>query len=181
MAQKLILNRNDFNCTLTRLCCQIIEKHPKLEDTVLVGLQPRGIILCDRISGILQEKFAIKDLKTGKLDITFFRDDFRTHDKPLIPKSTEIDFMVEGKTVIMIDDVLYTGRSVRSGLDAILAFGRPAKVELLVLIDRKYSRDLPIQPDYTGKAIDSIMSDKVKVKWSETDQKDEVWLLSNQD
>ena len=111
------------------------------------------------------------------MDVTFFRDDFRHHQEPLVPKATQIDFLVEGKKVILIDDVLYTGRTIRAGLDSILAFGRPEKVELLVLIDRRYSRHLPIEPNYTGKTVDTISYEKVKVDWQETEGEDKVWLM----
>jgi pyrimidine operon attenuation protein / uracil phosphoribosyltransferase len=114
----------------------------------------------------------------GRLDITFYRDDIR---KELhVPSQTQIDFSIEGKRVVLIDDVLYTGRTIRAALDALMAFGRPAKVELLVLIDRRYSRELPVQPDYAGRTIDSIVSQKVKVLWKERDGRDDVLLLDNE-
>ena len=114
-------------------------------------------------------------IQYGKLDITFYRDDVR---KTLhIANATDIPFSIEGKTVVLIDDVLYTGRTIRAALDALLDFGRPSKVSLCVLIDRRFSRELPIQPDYSGKAIDTIVSDRVKVNWSETAEKDEVVLV----
>lgn len=117
----------------------------------------------------------IGNLQYGKLDITFYRDDVR---KELHKANhTAIPFSIEGKNVVLIDDVLYTGRTIRAALDALLDFGRPAKVELCILIDRRFSRQLPIQPDYIGKSIDSIVSQKVKVFWNEKDGKEEVMLL----
>ena len=113
----------------------------------------------------------------GKLDITFYRDDIR---KGLhIANRTDIPFSIEGKNVILIDDVLYTGRTIRAALDALLDFGRPEKVELCILIDRRFSRQLPIQPDYIGKSIDAIVSQKVKVFWKAKDGKDEVCLVND--
>ena len=132
-------------------------------DTVIIGLQPRGVFLSDRIMDEIRKEPAAKNINYGKLDITFYRDDIR---KELhVANHTDIPFSIEGKRVILIDDVLYTGRTIRAALDALLDFGRPGKVELCVLIDRRFSRQLPIQPDYVGKAIDSIISQKVKVEW----------------
>jgi pyrimidine operon attenuation protein/uracil phosphoribosyltransferase len=144
-------------------------------NTVIIGLQPRGVFLSDRIVAALKEIIPGHSFHYGKLDITFYRDDVR---KTLhIANETDIPFSIEGKSVILIDDVLYTGRTIRAALDALLDFGRPSKVSLCVLIDRRFSRELPIQPDYAGKAIDSIFTDKVKVNWKEKDEKDEVVLV----
>mgnify|MGYP000406150163 FL=1 len=115
-------------------------------------------------------------LQYGKLDITFYRDDVRT--SLHVANKTDIPFSIEEKNVILIDDVLWTGRTIRAALDALLDFGRPSKVELCVLIDRRFSRQLPIQPDYTGRAIDTITSQKVKVFWQEKDDKECVELIS---
>jgi pyrimidine operon attenuation protein/uracil phosphoribosyltransferase len=121
-----------------------------------------------------------KEVQCGNLDITFYRDDFRRREKPLIPSITNIDFSIENKRVILVDDVLYTGRTIRSGLDALLTFGRPSKVELLVLIDRRYSRDLPIQADYIGKTVDTLISERVSVEWKETEGEDKVVLFTKE-
>jgi len=126
----------------------------------------------------LQAEYNIGAIPVGYLDITFFRDDFRRREEPLRANQTKIDFLVEGKNVIFIDDVLYTGRSVRAALDAIQSFGRPARIELLCLIDRRFSRDLPIQPDYTGRRVDAIASQRVNVFWQEENGKDAVTLSS---
>ncbi len=161
--------------TVKRLAHQMLENNAVLENTVLIGLQPRGIYLSDRIVAELKEMFPEKKLHYGKLDITFYRDDVR---KSLhIANATDIPFSIEGKTVILIDDVLYTGRTIRAALDALLDFGRPSKVALCVLIDRRFSRELPIQPDFAGKAIDTIVTDRVKVNWRGKDEKDEVVLV----
>lgn len=161
--------------TIKRLANQILENHPELNDTVLIGIQPRGIYLSDRIVQEIQQETSAEKIQYGKLDITFYRDDIR---KELhVPNKTDILFSIEGKKVVLMDDVLYTGRTIRAALDALMDFGRPQKVELLVLVDRRYSRELPIQPDYTGRSIDSIVTQKVKVLWQERDGKDEVVLL----
>jgi pyrimidine operon attenuation protein/uracil phosphoribosyltransferase len=178
MKPRIILSNNQFDLTITRLCYQLIETHNDFSESVIIGLQPRGIYLAKRIHARLQDILKKKDIKLGTLDITFYRDDFRK--KELIPNSTNIDFIIEDKNVILVDDVLFTGRTIRAGLDAMLAFGRPKDVELLVLIDRRYSRNVPIQAKYIGRTIDSIASEKVKVEWKETDGEDKVWLLTNE-
>jgi len=172
---KNILNEQQLAITLKRLAHQILENHVGLKDTVLIGIQPRGIHLSDRIVQEMRQLNLSEKIKYGKLDITFYRDDVR---KELHrANQTDIPFSIENKKVILIDDVLYTGRTIRAALDALLDFGRPAKVELCVLIDRRFSRQLPIQPDYVGKAIDSIISQKVKVFWKENDGSQEVVLM----
>ena len=160
---KNILDGQQLAITIKRLAHQILENNPVPNDTVIIGLQPRGVFLSDRIMDEIRKEPAAKNINYGKLDITFYRDDIR---KELhVANHTDIPFTIEGKRVILIDDVLYTGRTIRAALDALLDFGRPGKVELCVLIDRRFSRQLPIQPDYVGKAIDSIISQKVKVEW----------------
>ncbi|MEW6468954.1 MAG: bifunctional pyr operon transcriptional regulator/uracil phosphoribosyltransferase PyrR [Bacteroidota bacterium] len=177
MKPRLILSSKQFDLTLTRLCHQLIETHNDFKDSALIALQPRGIYLGRRIHAKLRDILGKKDIKYGELDITFYRDDFRK--KELIPNATRIDFIIEDKNVVLIDDVLFTGRTIRAGLDAMLAFGRPKDVELLVLIDRRLSRNVPIQAKYVGRTIDSIASEKVKVEWKETDKEDKVWLFTN--
>ncbi|HEX6193996.1 MAG TPA: bifunctional pyr operon transcriptional regulator/uracil phosphoribosyltransferase PyrR [Chitinophagaceae bacterium] len=160
---KPILSSNHLDLTIKRLAHQILENNTDLANTVVIGLQPRGIFLSDRIVEEMRKEIPAGNIPYGKLDITFYRDDIR---KELhVANQTDIPFSVEGKRVVLIDDVLYTGRTIRAALDALLDFGRPEKVELCVLIDRRFSRQLPIQPDYTGKSIDSIISQKVKVEW----------------
>jgi pyrimidine operon attenuation protein/uracil phosphoribosyltransferase len=170
---KSLLNQQQIQLTIKRLASQILENNAGLQNTVLIGLQPRGIFLSDRIVQELSSQ--IDKIFYGKLDITFYRDDIR---KELhVPNQTDIKFSIEGKKVVLIDDVLYTGRTTRAALDALMDYGRPEKVELLVLIDRRYSRQLPIQADYTGRFIDSIVTQKVKVLWKERDEQDEVILI----
>jgi pyrimidine operon attenuation protein / uracil phosphoribosyltransferase len=171
---KTILNGTQVAITVDRLCHQLIENHLDFSKSVLIGLQPRGIYLSDRIYRTLQKLLPGVHINYGKLDITFYRDDFNT--QLYVPNETTIDFSLENKKVILVDDVLYTGRTTRSALDAMLDFGRPSVVELLVLIDRRFTRQLPIQADYTGRTVDAIISEKVKVRWAERDGKDEVIL-----
>ena len=160
---KSILSKEQLAITIKRLAHQILENHIDLENTVLIGIQPRGIYLSDEIAKEIKKELPAKKIQYGKLDITFYRDDIRKELHK--PNQTDILFSIEGKNVILVDDVLYTGRTIRAALDALLDFGRPEKVELCVLIDRRFSRQFPIQPDYVGKSIDSIISQKVKVEW----------------
>lgn len=176
MSKKTLLNSKDIEIILHRLACQLIENHNDFSNTVLIGLQPRGVFLANRIADLLKNEYHIKDLQLGLLDITFFRDDFRRRDEPLAATSTKIDFLIEDKKVVIIDDVLYSGRSVRSALTAIQSYGRPENIELLVLIDRRFSRHLPIQPNYRGRQVDAINEEKVLVSWKETHKKDAVYL-----
>lgn len=177
MKKQVILNEKQFDLTLQRLCHQLIENHNDFSNTVLVGLQPRGVHVLNRLKMMIELKLG-KSVQCGNLDITFYRDDFRRRERPLIPSVTNIDFIIEGKNVVLIDDVLFTGRSIRSGLDALLAFGRPQKVELLALVDRRFKRDLPIQGDYIGKAVDTLVSERVTVEWSEIEGEDKVILFT---
>ena len=179
MSQKVLLTSKEVNIILHRLACQLIENHNDFKNTILVGIQPRGTFLAERLKTLLEKEYQIKEIALGYLDITFFRDDFRRTEKPLEANKTKINFIVEDKKVIFIDDVLYTGRSIRSALTAIQSFGRPSEIELLVLIDRRFSRHLPIQPDYRGRQVDAINDEKVKVSWKENDGEDGVFLINN--
>ena len=173
-----ILNAEQLGITITRLCHELVENHDDFSRTALIGLQPRGVLLAARIVKRLGEITGLDNIRHGEMDITFHRDDFRRKSDPSLPGQTRIDFEVENLNVVLIDDVLYTGRTIRAGLDALLTFGRPAKVELLALIDRRFSRHLPIQPDYVGRTVDSIAHEKVGVEWLETTGVDRVTLSS---
>jgi len=178
MSNKILINSAEINIILHRLACQLIENHPNLENTVIIGLQPRGVYLAQRLITLLKEKFGIETVYYGQLDITFYRDDFRRSEEPLKANQTNIKFIVEDKHVIFIDDVLFSGRSIRAALTAIQSFGRPKSVELMVLIDRRFSRELPIQPDYTGRQVDVINQEKVKIYWKERDEQDAVYITN---
>ncbi len=181
MSQRVLLNSKEINIILQRLACQLIENHPGFVNTVIIGIQPRGVFLANRIIDILEKNYGIENIPSGQLDITFYRDDFRRSDKPLEANKTKIDFIVEDKNVVFIDDVLYTGRSIRAALTAIQSFGRPQGIELLTLIDRRFSRHLPIQPDYNGRQVDAINEEQVKVHWKEVQGEDAVYLISKQE
>ncbi|MCP9770801.1 bifunctional pyr operon transcriptional regulator/uracil phosphoribosyltransferase PyrR [Lacihabitans sp. LS3-19] len=175
--KRLILDQPLLDITIKRLCQEIIENHDPMENTVLIGLQPRGIFLADRIKHFLKEDFGV-DIPLGYLDATFYRDDFKRNGNILKPNSTEINFIIEDKNVILVDDVLATGRMVRAAIDAMQAFGRPEKVELLCLIDRKYNRDLPIQANFAGKKVNTLDSQRVLVEWTDQGhEKDSIWLI----
>lgn len=178
MSQKVLLSEKEINIILHRLACQLIENHNDFSQTVLIGIQPRGKFLANRLAQILKTHYKVANIKLGYLDITFYRDDFRRADKPLEANTTEINFLVEDKNVVFIDDVLYTGRSIRAALTAIQSFGRPKEIELLTLIDRRFSRHLPIQPNYRGRQVDAINEEKVKVNWKELGGIDSVYLIN---
>ncbi|TPV32519.1 bifunctional pyr operon transcriptional regulator/uracil phosphoribosyltransferase PyrR [Paucihalobacter ruber] len=178
MSKKLLLSAKEIDIILNRLACQLIENHNDFSDTVLIGIQPRGTFLAKRLADMLINNYNISKVELGSLDITFFRDDFRRGDKPLAANATHIDFLVEDKNVVFIDDVLYTGRSIRAALTAIQSFGRPRHIELLTLIDRRFSRHLPIQPDYRGRQVDAINNEKVIVNWKENNGEDAVYLIN---
>nr|WP_298927603.1 bifunctional pyr operon transcriptional regulator/uracil phosphoribosyltransferase PyrR [uncultured Allomuricauda sp.] len=178
MSQKVLLTSKEIHIILHRLACQLLENHLDFSNTVLIGIQPRGIFLAERLAKILKEEYKVKDIDLGFLDITFYRDDFRRGEKTLEANTTKIDFLVDDKNVVFVDDVLYTGRSIRAALTAIQSFGRPSDIELLTLIDRRFSRHLPIQPNYRGRQVDAINEEKVKVMWEENDGKDIVYLVN---
>lgn len=177
MQPRIILNSRRFELTINRLCYQLIENHNDFTNSALVGLQPRGIHLARRICEQLSKILRNNDILLGNIDVTFSRDDFRRREAPLIPRTTQMDFIVENKKVVLIDDVLYTGRTVRAGLDEVMAYGRPKGVELLVLIERRFCRQLPIEPNYVGISVDSIASERVKVEWKDIEGEDKVCLI----
>jgi pyrimidine operon attenuation protein/uracil phosphoribosyltransferase len=175
---RIILDSTQFDLTIKRLAHQLIENHNNFKNTIIIGLQPRGTFLADRVVAELKAIDSAYDVQSGALDVTFHRDDYRRQGIPLVPSKTEMNFDIEEKNVILMDDVLFTGRTIRAGLDAMLTFGRPSTVELLVLINRRYERHLPIQADYIGKNIHSIVSERAKVSWADTDGEDKVILYT---
>lgn len=175
--KRLLLSQPILDITIKRLGQEIIENHGDLSDCVIMGLQPRGIQLAERLVAFLSTELNT-EIKLGYLDATFYRDDFRRRDSPLTPNATKVPFIIEGKNVVLVDDVLATGRMVRAALDAMQAFGRPQKVELLCLINRSYNRDLPIQPDYVGQNVSTLDSQRVLVEWKgENSDADQIWLI----
>lgn len=181
MQKRILLSGQKIQITIQRLCHQLIENHNDFANTVLIGIQPRGTFFANRIHQELSKILKNDNLKKGNLDITFFRDDFRRKDGLVTANSTNIDFIIEDKKVILIDDVLWTGRTIRAAMDALLAYGRPESVELMVLIDRRFSRHLPIEANYIGQQVDSVDSQKVKVNWTENEGEDNVILLSEKE
>lgn len=176
MQKRLVLDQQQIDIILKRFCHQLIENHDTFDNTVLLGLQPRGPIVLNKLVKLLKEICGI-GVPFGYLDATFHRDDFRRRDFPLQANETKIDFLLEGKKVILVDDVLYKGRSVRAAMDAMIAFGRPQKVELMVLVDRKYTRDYPIMPDYFGVKVNTLESQYVVVEWAEKGfEEDAIWI-----
>ncbi len=181
MKEKILLNEKEIEITITRLCWELIENHDNFENTCIIGLQPRGVFFADRIVERLKELTKKDNFCYGRLDITFFRDDFGRRDELLLANQTDINFIVEHKRVIFIDDVLYSGRSIRAALNAIGSFGRPASIELMTLINRRFSRELPIFPKYIGKEVDAIASERVRVNWKSKTSQDSVTLVKTEE
>ena len=165
--QKEIISSRQLHVTLERLVCQIVENHKDFSQPAIIGIQRRGVILAGKLAEILRRDYGIENLRLGSLDTTFFRDDFRRRAEPPRANTTSIDFAVEGLRVIFVDDVLYTGRSIRAALSAINSFGRPSQIELLGLIDRRFSSELPIQHYYRGIQVDVVEGEKVVVDLTE--------------
>ena len=174
-----LIDSKHLGLIINRLCYQLIENHDHFNNTVLLGLQPRGVLFAERIVEKLKEIKPEANIKYGMVDPTFYRDDFRRNDKTLVASPTEIPFDLEKKTVILIDDVLYTGRTIRAGIEGLMEYGRPKSIELLVLVDRRFSRELPIEPKYIGRSIDSYDNQQVKVMWRKESGEDKVLLLTD--
>ena len=176
---KSILNNKRFQLTILRLCHQLLEQYPQMKNTCIIGIQEKGVLLAERIYQVMTQDLKIRNLKKGKLDITFYRDDFRRREDPLKASRTEVDFLVEGMNVILIDDVLYTGRTMHAAITALLDFGRPATVESLCLVDRRFNRQYPIYADYFGIRVDALDQAYVRVYWEDIDGEDSVSLFSD--
>jgi len=181
MKPRIILDQTQLRLTIDRLCHQLMENHGDFSRTCIIGVQPRGIYLSDRLVSRLREKMKKAEILYGKLDVSFYRDDFRHREKLISPHDTTIDFSVENRKVVLVDDVLYTGRTIRAALDALLDFGRPECVELLVLIDRRLSRHVPVEANYIGRQVDAVRHEYIKVNCKETTGKDAIWILPEKD
>ena len=168
MSNKILLDSEKIEIILRRLVYQLIENHKNFENTVLLGLQPRGVFFIKQILEIFKRDHPNLQIKNGILDYTFFRDDFRRSEKTLSASSSKIDFSIENKNVVLVDDVLFTGRSIKAAMSSIDTYGRPKSIELLVLIDRRFKREIPIQANYCGAKIDTFKGDRVKVVWGDT-------------
>ena len=180
LLEKLVLmNEESVSRTINRLCHEIIENNSSCKDVVLIGIHNRGVPISQRIQNKIKELIGI-DLQRGSLDITFHRDDYR--ERLVVPElmGTDINFSLDGKIVVLVDDVLYSGRTVRAALDELNSFGRASKVQLAVLVDRGH-RELPIKPDYVGKNIPTHEGEHVDVTLRETDENDSVFLIRNRD
>ena len=178
MPKKVLLDSKKIDIILNRLVCQLVENHKDFDNTVLIGLQPRGAFLIDKILEIFNNEYPAIDIKSGILDFTFFRDDFRRSEKTLSASSTKINFSVENKNVVLIDDVLFTGRSIKAAMSSMDSYGRPNSIELLVLIDRRYKREIPIEANYCGAKIDTFKGDRVNVAWGKN-SKDNIIYIEN--
>lgn len=177
---RVILDEKKFALTLGRICEQLVELYDDFDNTCIIGIQDRGAILSDRVVSLLRDR-GLKKFKAGKIDISFHRDDYRMRDRPLAPSQTEIDFIIENKNVLLVDDVLYTGRSVHAAMSALQQFGRPARIELLSLVDRRFNRNFPIQANFVGLTVDDIDEAYVKVEWQHIDGKDQIKLFSKKE
>ena len=171
----MLLDQADIQRTLRRIAHEIVEKHPDLEQLVLVGIYTRGVTLAERLRALIAE-FAGQDVPTGALDISFHRDDMRAHPQPVV-KATRLDFPIDHRSVVLVDDVLYTGRTIRSAIEALFSYGRPDRVQLAVLVDRGH-RELPIRPDYVGKNLPTARAERVNVRVEELDGVDEVTITA---
>lgn len=176
---RIILTTERFGLTIERLCQQLIEQYDFFENTCLVGVQTGGVCLGDRLHARLMEILGVPNIEYGKLDITFYRDDFRRRDKPLTASVTEMDFLVEDKHVVLLDDVLYTGRTTQAALTALNHFGRPRSVALLVMVDRRFNRHIPIKANYVGITVDALDEAYVKVEWQEVEGEDRILLFAD--
>ena len=176
---RVILDKERFSLTIERLCHQLIENYGNFEDACIIGVQPRGVLLAKRLHKRLESILKKNSIQYGELDITFYRDDFRIREKPLAASTTNIDFLVENKRVLLVDDVLYSGRTINAALTALQHYGRPKQVELVALVDRRFNRHLPIQSDYVGLTVDAVDEAYVKVEWEDIDGSDKILLFSS--
>lgn len=180
ISRSILLEKTQLELIVSRLSKQIIENYFSSENLVIIGIQPRGVFLSRIIFSLLQNSKKIKTLQYAEMDVTFYRDDFKLKPLSPLPQKISPEFSVENKKVVLIDDVLYTGRTIRSALDCIQNYGRPESVELLVLVNRRFSRELPIEPNYTGTDIDSFDNQKVIIEWATDWGKSKVYIEHNE-
>jgi pyrimidine operon attenuation protein/uracil phosphoribosyltransferase len=180
-AEKVVLDADGLRRTLSRIAHEIIEGNPDLARVALVGIQTRGVPLAQRLRRLVEER-AGEPPAIGAVDITFYRDDVQVrggdaprHPQPVV-RSTTLDFPLEGKTVVLVDDVLYTGRTIRAAIEALFDYGRPDRIQLAVLVDRGH-RELPIRPDYVGKNLPTSRNERIQVQLVEVDEIDQVLLV----
>lgn len=178
---KVIVSAGRFDLIIRRLCHQVLESHLEPDKLCIIGIQERGVLLAERFKTIWSELLENRPFPYGKLDITFYRDDFRIREKPLRASSTTIDFTIENKDVLLIDDVLYTGRTVHAAIAALQDFGRPRKIEMLCLVDRRFNRHFPIKADYVGLSVDAIDEAYVRVNWKKIHGEDRILLFAGQE
>jgi pyrimidine operon attenuation protein / uracil phosphoribosyltransferase len=180
---RILSEKEKFDLTIERLCYHLIEDYDDFKDTCIVGIQTGGVQLASRIRQKLAEIRSLTegggDIPFGKLDITFYRDDFRTSKKPLAANVNDMSFVIENQRVILVDDVSYTGRSVQAAMTALNHYGRPKSVKLLVLVDRRFNREIPVRPDYIGISVDALDDAYVRVEWEEVEGQDRILILSN--
>ena len=176
MSKKVLLDSKKIDIILKRLVCQLVENHKDFKNTVLIGLQPRGVFLIKRILDVLNIDFPHLKINNGILDYTFFRDDFRRTSKTISANKTYINFTIENKKIVLIDDVLFTGRSIKSAMASIDSYGRPKSIELLVLVDRRYKREIPIEANYFGVKIDTFKGDRVNVIWDDNSKNNIIYI-----
>ncbi len=189
---RIISKSAQLDLTIERLCYQLLEDYGDFSNTCLIGIQTGGVALAERLQQKMAEILSETKSRTsgmrgsvplplGKLDITFYRDDFRTSKKPLAANTNDMPFVVENQRVILIDDVLYTGRSVQAAMTALNHYGRPESVKLLVLVDRRFNRQVPVRPDYVGIVMDALDEAYVQVEWKEVEGSDRVLLFPHKD
>jgi pyrimidine operon attenuation protein / uracil phosphoribosyltransferase len=171
---RVISEKLQFDLTIERLCYHLIEDYDDFKDTCIVGIQTGGVQLASRIIEKLRGILTDVDVPFGKLDITFYRDDFRTSKKPLAANVNDMPFIIENQRVILVDDVLYTGRSVQSAMTALNHYGRPESVKLMVMVDRRFKRQVPVQPDYVGISVDALDDAYINVEWQNTEGADRI-------
>src|SRR6266480_5245859 len=173
----VIMDADRMTRTLTRIGHEIVERNRGIDNVALVGIRTRGVVIAQRLAHVL-EQITSSPVRTGALDITLYRDDLMRHavgPQPLVRK-TEIPFSIDDQKILLVDDVLYTGRTIRAALDALIDFGRPKEIQLIVLVDRGH-RELPIKADYVGKNVPTSLKENVQVRLTEIDGRDEVLLV----